>query len=169
MKTINIQCVNDVQKCRENEVVTSGSENYVNVTFSFDESWSEYRKRATFWRNTDDVYPVDIIDNQCIVPREVLRTPGVFFFGVFGEKEGIVRPSTTLRYKIDQGAIAISNAPDPSPTIYELQLKRIELLENNANIDISPELIQSSVNEYLQNNPIVGSPGKKWNKSDCVC
>lgn len=133
---IKVRCTDQVLTFGNTPVIASGGllEDY--VEFAFCSKWEGLVKTAVFWRSEDAVYHV-LLDEAdcCAIPREVLATEGVVFFGVFGvNDDGKQRTSEVLRYIIEKGAITEGTKPtDPTPDIYTQLLQQYaELREGKA-------------------------------------
>lgn len=141
---ITAQVTDQVLQLTNIPKLASGGVNNVQVTFAFCNMWDGLTKTAVFYRTTDQVFPVPLDGSDtCLVPHEVMANEGISFMGVYGEdSSGTVRTSEVLQLTIVQGAItAASIAPDPTPSVYEQLLSRIEKLEKNATsgVHIGPE------------------------------
>lgn len=100
-------------------VIASGGVNEDSVQFTFDEAWDGYTKTAVFYRSKEAVYHVELVDDACVIPSEVLALKGDMFFGVFGVKGEKTKTSQVVSYHIEQGAVSKGIAPsDPTPDIY---------------------------------------------------
>jgi hypothetical protein len=93
----------------------------VRVVFSFCEKWKGFAKTALFYREPENIYYAVLDSNDtCVVPWEVCYEEGTFFFGVFGERDNTRRTSSTVRYKVKNGAITSEMLPsDPTPAVYD--------------------------------------------------
>lgn len=101
-------------------VIASGDVQTDKVRFEFCSKWDGMVKTAVFYR--DGVNPINVLvdsDSECIIPQEVLKDEGTFWFGVMGVKDGKVKTSEVLKYKVKKGAVTTGTAvPDPTPDIY---------------------------------------------------
>ena len=101
-------------------VIASGDVQTDKVRFEFCSKWDGMAKTAVFYR--DGVSPINVLvdsNNECIIPQEVLKDEGTFWFGVMGVKDGKVKTSEVLKYKVKKGAVTTGTAvPDPTPDIY---------------------------------------------------
>lgn len=118
---IRASCNDQVLKLTESPIIAAGGQNEVAVVFNFCEKWDGFAKTATFYREEENVYYAVVDENDtCVVPWEVYFEAGTFYFGVFGEKDGIRRTSNVVRYKVKRGSITAGMMPsDPSPGVYE--------------------------------------------------
>lgn len=120
MSVINVRCVDQSLTVENSPIITTGDSRCDSISFDFCESWRGWTKTAVFYRNEYNPYHV-ILDEKDVaeIPREVLKTEGSFFFGVFGVKDGAVRTTEALRYKVKKGVITSeASVPDPTPDIY---------------------------------------------------
>ena len=125
---IKVQCKDQVIQLVETPVIASGGYNEDKVIFDFCSLWDTFTKTAVFYIKKDEVYNVLLDDdNSCIVPSEVIQSPGKFFFGVFGvNSSGITRTSEVAKYQVSQGAIVTDPEPsEATPNIYEQILARL--------------------------------------------
>lgn len=125
---IRIQCADQVLHLVETPVIASGGYNEDKVIFDFCSLWDNFTKTAVFYIKKDAVYNMLLDDeNSCIVPSEVIQSPGKFFVGVYGvNSNGVTRTSEVAKYQVSQGAIVTD--PEPSeitPNIYEQILARL--------------------------------------------
>jgi len=75
--------------------VVANVNNMYNCAFIFDSSWDNFTKKAVFVDEYNHEVTVDIVDNKCKLPNEVLSGPGDVHFGVTGIN-GNLKRSTTL-------------------------------------------------------------------------
>ncbi|MBQ6998303.1 MAG: hypothetical protein IJN62_00750 [Clostridia bacterium] len=106
----------------------SGSVGYYCCEFSFSHEWDELSKFAVFMCG-DDVYTVEITDNSCTIPTEVISNAGTVTVGVYGSTmrtENPVRISTDLAHIIiKEGAYREGTAPEvPSADLWEIYFER---------------------------------------------
>lgn len=128
MSVINVRCVDQSLTVENSPIITSGDSQSDSVYFEFCESWNGWIKTAVFYRNEYNPYHVILDENDVAeIPREVLKTEGNFFFGVFGVKDGAVRTTEVLRYRIKKGIITSdASVPDPTPDIYTQIITRLD-------------------------------------------
>lgn len=121
MSEIQIKCVDQNLHFENTPTIYSGDVNNDTVKFDFDETWDGYGKTAIFYRSKDDVYCQLLDDsNKCMIPKEILKSQGNIYIGVFGAKGDVVITSEVIRYRILEGAITEDlNTPDPTPDIFE--------------------------------------------------
>ena len=118
---VKVSCSDQVLKITDAPVLAAGGLNEVRIVFDFCEKWAGFTKTATFYRDEEEVY-YSVLDenNTCVVPWEVCYEEGTFYFGVFGEKDGIRRTSNVVKYKVKKGATSSDMIPsEPSPDVYD--------------------------------------------------
>ena len=112
MSVIRASVIDQRLKITEAPIVASGGLNETKVAFTFCEKWNGFTKTATFYRDESEVYSIPLDANDtCVVPWEVCNESGSFYIGVYGEKAGVRRTSTTARYKVKRGAAAGGASP----------------------------------------------------------
>ena len=85
---IKVECVDQVLRLTQTPTIASGGVKEDTVEFAFDSLWDGFNLAAVFYRSENEVYHVEIVDNRCIIPKEVLANPGYFYLGVMGAKDG---------------------------------------------------------------------------------
>lgn len=128
MTLIQVDCKDQDLTLLDAPLITSGDVQSDEVHFTFCPKWDGMIKTAVFYRNEGETYSVLVDeDNNCIIPQEVLKEEGTFYFGVFGIKDNSVKTSEILRYKVKKGAITEgTKIPDPTPDIYSQILAKID-------------------------------------------
>jgi len=76
----------------------------VSVVFQFDNEWAGFSKTAMFWGTDDEEYPVEVINDAAIIPKEVMAEVGRIQFGVYGTDGDKLLVSSKVLYKIQDGA-----------------------------------------------------------------
>jgi hypothetical protein len=124
---IRASCTDQVLKLTDSPIIAAGGQNEVAVAFSFCEKWDGFAKTATFYRDEEAVYYAVLDENDtCVVPWEVYFEAGTFYFGVFGEKDGVRRTSNVVRYRVKKGSVTSDMMPsEPSPGVYEQILAQL--------------------------------------------
>lgn len=149
---INAECTDQILQITRNPPIASGGVEEDVIEFSFCPLWDGFEKVAVFYRSERKVYHVQIADNRCTVPKEVLRSPGYFYVGVFGTKDGVTRTTNVLSYRVEAGAITEGvKPPEPTPLIYESILASVK----------SAEQIAKSVRDDADAGRFDGAPGPK--------
>lgn len=169
---INVRCKDQILSYIKMPLVTSGNINEDKIKFEFCPMWDGFTKTAVFYRNEADVYHVLLEeDNSCLIPPEVLTTPGTLHFGVFGVLDDRVRTSEVIQYTVKRGAITeATKISDPTPDIYTQILTTIknmkDEIENNsittehlADGAVTPEKLSQiyATEDYVDNKFVVDS------------
>lgn len=119
---LELSCVDQAIRLTGTPRIASGGvkEDYLRVTFC--DKWDGYAKTAIFFRSREEVYGM-VLDSagECEIPHEVLATPGVLHFAVYGTKDGATRTSEIVDYTIQDGAITsgLKNSTPATQTILE--------------------------------------------------
>lgn len=130
---IKVECTDQVLRLTQTPTIASGGVKEDTVEFAFDNLWDGFNLTAVFYCGENEVYHVGIVDNRCIVPREVLANPGYFYLGVMGVKDGVTRTTNVLSYRVEAGAITEGvKPPEPTPSIYEQILASVKYAEQIA-------------------------------------
>lgn len=106
----------------------SGSTGYYKCEFFFSDDWSELSKFAVFVQN-DSAYTVEILENACFMPAEVISKAGTVAIGVYGstvQTDNPVRISTDFVHIIvKEGAYRDGTEPSvPAPDLWEVYFER---------------------------------------------
>ena len=129
MTYIEVDCQDQDLTITDAPLIASGDVLTDKVHFTFCQKWDGFAKTAVFYRDGVDNLEVLIDENnECVIPKEVLQEEGTFYFGVFGIKDNSVKTSEVMRYRIKQGAVSGTVAPDPTPDIYTQILTRMNNL-----------------------------------------
>lgn len=105
MSTINISVIDQSLQLNNNPIIASGGVNEDSVKFNFDSTWNGLTKKATFYKNPQNVYTVNLDgNNEAIIPYQVLETEGTIFIGVFGTSGSTVKTSEICSYTIVKGS-----------------------------------------------------------------
>lgn len=93
---INAQKIAKDPLCDFSDIV-AGTKNYLKAQFSFSGEWDGCILVASFWRGNKE-YAKRIIDNECIIPSEVL-TGATFKVSVSGRRDNysITTDKVTVR------------------------------------------------------------------------
>ena len=95
-----------------NPVLTSGSSGGDKCVFTFDSQWSGFSKLIVFSTADNDEFSAYIIQNQYVIPDEVLRTAGLLKIGVIGlDSAGTVISTNFTGIKIITGANETETIP----------------------------------------------------------
>lgn len=154
---IKVECTDQVLRLTQTPTIASGGVKEDTVEFAFDNLWDGFNLAAVFYCSEKEVYHVGIVDNRCIVPREVLANPGYFYLGVMGVKDGVTRTTNVLSYRVEAGAITEGvQPPEPTPSIYESILASVKYAEQ----------IAQSVRDDADAGKFDGAQGEKGDKGD---
>lgn len=125
---IRLRCEDQKLRYVSRPLVASGSHLTDTVSFELSEEWAGYLCTAVFYRDIDDKYLVFMgKGTECEIPSEVMEDPGSFYIGVFGNKDGLTKTSSTVICIVDRGAIiSVGRAPDPTPDVYSQIVSMIE-------------------------------------------
>lgn len=142
---MNIQVTPHTITLTRTTSINSGEYNITPCIFEFSEEYSNLTKEAVFSTCSTTVKTA-ILNNQCIIPFEVLQEPGNVLIGVFGydteDDELVLRYSPKpVYFNVVNGSFKEGNDPDlPSPTEWELVLEQInEAIEKTNNLNIIVE------------------------------
>lgn len=95
--------------------LTADSVEYINASFSFDNSWDDLIKTAIF-RTGDIVYHTPLENDCCKIPHEVLNE-GMLYISVFGVKDSTRATTGELAVYIQNSGYTkcepVSPTPDP--------------------------------------------------------
>ena len=115
--------------------VVADSREYLKAKFIFTPDWDGCEKTAIF-SGTEKTYEVLLTGDECTVPHEVLGGRfGVSVFGINGE----MRITTDTAYiTVHQSGFAEGETPsDPTPTVYEQLLGKINVVADTANAELA--------------------------------
>lgn len=134
---LNMICQKQIANLVVTPTVFSGTNNVYALKIELDETWNEYEhKSAVFYTDIEKPYYVEIKDNTCIVPAEVMKKKSKVNVGVFGTKDDKIMTSQVVRFDVGQGAVSEELIP-PYPTLsmWELLLQRYDdILDKTKNI-----------------------------------
>ena len=127
----------------ENDI-NAGEYNITPCTFEFSEEYDGLTKEAIF-STCETTVKTSILNNQCVIPFEVLENPGNVLVGVFGYETDnddlVLRYSPKPQYfNVKDGSFREGNDPDlPKPSEWEQVLEQINQAiteTNNLNITV---------------------------------
>lgn len=94
--TLEFNIINQkITSPNNNYYVVADSVNYLKIDFQFTQDWQDFGKLLTF-RNGQQVITIELKDDSCIVPWEVIKTPS-FIFSIIGMKDGIIITTDTMK------------------------------------------------------------------------
>lgn len=169
MSEIRIKCIDQVLIVENNPDIASGDVNVDRVTFDLCPKWSGYTNVAVFYNDPKNVYQVMLDENNtAIIPSEVMRDQTILNIGVMGVKEGSVRTSKVVRYRIFKGATDGSSwIENPTPTIFEQLIGKLNAVLKELDgiqeltVDEVDEICTGSEKEDSHNKYLIGSGLKK--------
>lgn len=112
---------------RQIEQVTSGSVNVYTAQFQFSADWEELERTAVFQAGSVTVSVRLDETGQCVIPWEVLKTPGFQLkAGVYGlQGSDVILPTVWAHLGvIRKGVTAGDSARPPTPDLWEQALAR---------------------------------------------
>lgn len=119
---ILLDCIDQNLVVAESPVISSGGANSTTIEVNFSTEWGGLGKSAVFFTDKNKtVYEIVLVNNACVVPAEVLTDTGYLFIGVRGVgADGIVKPSSIIKYKISKGApVGDGTAVEPTSNVYQ--------------------------------------------------
>ena len=117
--------VNDLHiRCDGHEIeeLVADNEGYYRAYFEFDSAWAGLAKTARFTCNEGYYDALIGLDDSCIIPSEVMHTPGLLYVGVYaGEYGKSLLTTTPASMRLVKSILTESMAglpDDPDPAIY---------------------------------------------------
>lgn len=156
-------------KTIEKELLVAKTVKDYTASFSFDESWAGWTKRAVFSNVNAGIIKEMPLDNDstCVIPWEVLETPGTLLVGIFGAMDDKRRPTLWAdRLYIKEGTEPGESAKEPSPDVLsKLQESIDKAIISGADIDEAGNLIIETKNGDSYNAGLLPK-GEKGDKGD---
>lgn len=144
----------------ETDTLNAGEYNIHNIEYEFDDVYNGLVKKATFGDGNKN-YLVDIDDNECVIPYEILEESGIKEFGVYAyEVDGedlLLRYSPTpIRKSIIKGSYKenFDNYEVPTADTVEQIEQQIQNLENQ--VDGLDGIVERVTNLEIQVGDIDG-------------
>lgn len=161
MNLLRLSVSKTTLKIEKTELTVEKCVNYDRVAFTFDESWADLVRTATFWRGSKaaDVYQILLDDtNECDIPWELLQKDGYIQIGVTGiGADGSLVTTQPVAQSVARGTYRDARIPsDPTPTIYE-QINQ-QLKNCTTRVD--------TLYEDAQTGRFKGAKGDKGDKGD---
>ena len=157
---ISVECIDQSLNIKKKPLIASGGIECDTIEFTFGALWDGFSKVAVFYRNENEVYHVEIGDDKCTIPKEVLVNPGYLYFGVFGVKDGVTRTSSIISYKVEAGAITDGiKPPEPTPSIYEKILKLEKEITKKLDASELPTAINTALAQAKESGEFDGPVG----------
>lgn len=127
MTVLKVATADQTLIAMERVKIGSGDIESVFLNVEFDDVWESFiNKSASFYTSHDSTpHEVLLIDNQCIIPPEVLAKPGTLYIGMIGvSADGkSVKTSIIIGFKISQGAVHGYATITPELNMYQQYLK----------------------------------------------
>lgn len=147
--------------------LAQGSHNFDTCAFTFDSTWDGYTKYAVFYQNLWKVHKIELVNDSCKIPIDVLIKTGKLFIGARGEKRDGTSIATTkmVSFWVRNGAIdgnTVTTETVEAATlagIKEIQEARdeaIQQIKNESSGSATDEQVFTAVQKYLIENPISG-------------
>lgn len=147
---MNIQVNAHTITITQDENINAGEYNVTQCTFEFSDEYEGLTKQAVFTTcgDSEGTYKTPILNNQCIIPGEVLEARGSVLLGVYGyetvDDELVLRYSPSPQYfVVSTGSYREGNDPDlPKPSEWEQVVELINQAiteTNNLNITVEKE------------------------------
>lgn len=108
MLTIKAQVFGESVVLLQSPTLATNTVETAEVEFTFDEEWDGFTKTAMFWGADDEEYPVEVIDNKAIIPREAMAEAGKMKFGVYGTNGSKRLVTAKTLYRIAEGAYVVN-------------------------------------------------------------
>lgn len=167
MNLLRLSVSKTTLKIEKTELTVEKCVNYDRVAFTFDESWADLVRTATFWRGSKaaDVYQILLDDtNECDIPWELLQKDGYIQIGVTGiGADGSLVTTQPVAQSVARGTYRDARIPsDPTPTIYE-QINR-QLKSCTTRVDALYEDAQTG--RFKGDKGDKGDQGSKGDKGD---
>lgn len=130
---ITARCIDQTLQITHVPRIASGGENEVRIDVSFDSMWDGMGKTAIFYHEEKQVYHVVMVNDSCVIPREVLTEPGHLYFGLIGVDGASVRTTEVVVLEVAQGSITGLSPLEPLPDVYKQVLSEYTLLAGRVN------------------------------------
>lgn len=109
--------------------IASGDINSVIFVAEFDATWDEFVNRSASFYTSHNSNPIDslMVENECVVPAEVLANPGTLYAGIVGVTADGQRIKTTnyVGFKIIKGAEHSHTTVAPELNLYQQYLSAV--------------------------------------------
>ena len=135
--------------------LASGDVNSVKLNVSFDNMWDRYGARtAVFYTSKDSTrYEVLLIDDECVVPEEVLANEAVLYIGIrAATTDGTaIKTSSVVQLKIVQGVNAAETTISPTMDLFQQYLAALDSKVAPIRLDVDSQL-ETFMSQLLQKN-----------------
>lgn len=121
------------------EIVNEGEYNINTCEFELSEEYTGLTNMAIF-TNGASTFKTMIVDNQCIIPYEVLEQEGTLMVGVYGYEcngDNLVKrySPTPVTFYVEKGSYTLAqDGEQPSPSVIEQMQQEIEKNTNDITI-----------------------------------
>lgn len=113
--------------------LASGNQGTVKIAVDFDKAWDGYARSGVFYTEKNSaVFESVMVADECTIPQEVLTDAGFLFIGVRGVKDGSVKTSLMVRYRIGKGADG-QFVYEPTPGVYNQLVAAVGALDAKFN------------------------------------
>ena len=161
----------------QDENINAGEYNVTPCTFDFSDEYEGLTIQAVFTRCDGTNTIVSVANNECIIPFEVLQTPGQVLLGVYGyEGESnnlVLRYSPKPQYFVVQnGSYKEGQEPTPpTPSSWDILVEQVEtntenITEIKNKTDNLATVATTGDYEDLTNKPIIELVGEDGNPID---
>lgn len=157
---ITFSVENQIITRTDNNVVVSGSKNFLRAVFTLSPTWRTDHTITPIFRVDDKPYTPEMKnghflddENSCIVPPEVLASAGVFFVSIFDETDNVrITANESPVRVIQSGYNTAEPSLTPTPTVYDEILRSLGDIYNKI---VSPNWSQndSEKPDYIKNRP----------------
>ena len=142
---IKFQVSNQIIKRTDANRVVADSRNYLYAAFSFSKEWQGVK--TAIFKNGDMVKHVILINDECLVPWEVIKQ-GKLRVSVFcGD---LITADEDIVYISQSGYEDGGEPEEPTPDVYQ---QLIDMLQNIETGVVSEEKIAKAVEEYMEEHP----------------
>ena len=169
-----------IQRIDEFEVVEK-SKNYLRAHFDFEtEEWEDKIKTALFKNGESGTTYCQILDesNECTVPYETLRGDDKYLY-VSVYAGNLITVNVVKVFILKSGYIEGETPEDPSPTVYDEIISRIETIEAQQSIENlreyikkllahCPNILYKTTAEWDEGDPIVSETNALYVYTDHI-
>lgn len=157
---ITFSVENQIITRTDNNVVVSGSKNFLRAVFTLSPTWRTDHTITPIFRVDDKPYTPEMKnghflddENSCIVPPEVLAYAGVFFVSIFDETDNVrITANESPVRVIQSGYNTAEPSLTPTPTVYDEILRSLGDISNKI---VPPDWLQNDAEkpDYIKNRP----------------
>lgn len=160
---IKVRVKNRIITCKK-ELVEDNVDTF-SLVFDFDSMWEGYTKRITFFNDGIEEHssnPIEIpLEDSCIIPWEVLQSPGNLYLSIKGTKQGTNEVILTqlMNNPIKVNIAGLSGGVVPAAPTPDM----VTLIMNTAQ---EAKDIAQSVKDDADAGKFIGPPGPKGDKGE---